>query len=1032
MVVEGVLAAGQLDVNKIRTSSISVGSEHIDDAYKWMDVDANGVHVHEPQEEGYKGTQIEARTDTIAMRVGSDNAITVGEDGKVSEDGKSKSNTSAEIIMNTTNGILAKTSGTNLVLENSNVGIEIPKDASVINIGNISNDEVSTAESTTHEVNVGAGGNVNIKQGNLHVSSAGNSEDIIFSVVGNSDQQSGMSDGTSNNISQGNDVQYEIIGHGETLFTDRANNARYLSMGVSPDHSAAVNISRGNGDADSDKSTGIIYVDMDKRDNTAHFDTVSGNDYVVHSYNNTVNGNKITGREPIKDTEGVGFERKVEAGSIYIRKGLIDIVPDTAQVGNGYNTGSDAASSTLKTDTNYVHNAYDASDGRGVIRASRFVANNVDNAGNPIKVPNFYGDENFYNVTVVTGQDAQGNDIHEARNAVFGGKTPFEAYNGANRNRYDTYMVNPAYTSVMNDIKLVSRGGARLSDILPTFITKGIYTAVNGAPEQQYRYNHDIDKGGIEIKGKGALYLTNSNCPGNITPCLNIAHEPTADIADHEPASPFIGVIPAPQCPPGYMRVIQITPASIRMAEAGSLRPLNLGEAAPDQYFDGLMIDVNDYTNPTNSPLDEYKNKVSELGDHFLAKTIYNIYEGSKVTKDNGDDSVAWGRVQRNTSKMDVQNLGALDFEMANNLKEGENEYVEGQGKFSAHEAYQKNAKGGELMEINLATTAGGIRNNVNDYKTLGSVRGEPSKGSVERDNKFDIANYRNYNDPSDSHPDVGAESAVGVWRRSTGGINEGNIIDHDVNIKLPGIKFGWDQGKVTDPEWANELENFAAKDLKPVEYRVNDQIDLSGAKLVVNSIKNVHVAPHGSRTEDSENDNVYVLATKEKGLRPLTFQKSTWLKVDAVQLPWENERNNSHAYTAGWAVLMGFIYPDTGYGNILRELGFDGGSDGNMLFHTETGGLKEGYLTSQNDPDPGTRFYWNIFPVAKRSLEAYITTYCYFEESDFSNLYDRGEGEFPMVDRVSGFDQSYVPTGDNKKYREKLNDPSMKYNELW
>jgi hypothetical protein len=36
------------------------------------------------------------------------------------------------------------------------------------------------------------------------------------------------------------------------------------------------------------------------------------------------------------------------------------------------------------------------------------------------------------------------------------------------------------------------------------------------------------------------------------------------------------------------------------------------------------------------------------------------------------------------------------------------------------------------------------------------------------------------------------------------------------------------------------------------------------------------------------------------------------------------------------------------------------------------------------------------------------------------------------MVDRVSGFDQSYVPTGDNKKYREKLNDPSMKYNELW
>ena len=57
----------------------------------------------------------------------------------------------------------------------------------------------------------------------------------------------------------------------------------------------------------------------------------------------------------------------------------------------------------------------------------------------------------------------------------------YKEYNGATdtTGRYDTYMVNPAYTSVMKDIKLTTRGGARLSDVLPDFITKSIYVATN-------------------------------------------------------------------------------------------------------------------------------------------------------------------------------------------------------------------------------------------------------------------------------------------------------------------------------------------------------------------------------------------------------------------------------------------------------------------------------------------------------------------------------------------------------------------------
>ncbi len=39
----------------------------------------------------------------------------------------------------------------------------------------------------------------------------------------------------------------------------------------------------------------------------------------------------------------------------------------------------------------------------------------------------------------------------------------------------ENYKVDPAYTSVMNDIKLDSRGGARLSEILPNYISRDIY-----------------------------------------------------------------------------------------------------------------------------------------------------------------------------------------------------------------------------------------------------------------------------------------------------------------------------------------------------------------------------------------------------------------------------------------------------------------------------------------------------------------------------------------------------------------------------
>jgi len=45
--------------------------------------------------------------------------------------------------------------------------------------------------------------------------------------------------------------------------------------------------------------------------------------------------------------------------------------------------------------------------------------------------------------------------------------------------KYNRFRVDPAFTSVMNDIKITSRGGARLSEALPNYILKGIYILSN-------------------------------------------------------------------------------------------------------------------------------------------------------------------------------------------------------------------------------------------------------------------------------------------------------------------------------------------------------------------------------------------------------------------------------------------------------------------------------------------------------------------------------------------------------------------------
>ena len=114
---------------------------------------------------------------------------------------------------------------------------------------------------------------------------------------------------------------------------------------------------------------------------------------------------------------------------------------------------------------------------------------------------------------------------------------------------YDAYQVNPAYTSVMHDIKLTTRGGARLSDILPDFINKGIYVLDNTYKEETSKAAWEDYVVNIHTSG----FVTNGPGECGSSDCI---------------ASPWLGFVPTPQCPPGYSKVITINPIRWKMAEA--------------------------------------------------------------------------------------------------------------------------------------------------------------------------------------------------------------------------------------------------------------------------------------------------------------------------------------------------------------------------------------------------------------------------------------------------------------------------------
>lgn len=464
--VDGILATSQLDTQNIRAATLDVGSAKIDDANKWLKVDADGIHGRSPT--GVMYTDINDSGIRYTYGNNAYNGFDVENNGSGSNIEMSanglKAESNKEINIRTSNG------NAPINIKNNNIQQQIAG--------------TNVVFSSLQDFNYST--NVKIQKTNFEVKNDENT--TVFAVRGNK-------------RSEDNKLQFEdgfdVALYGNTVLAPQGGVPfNYLTVGreyASNIDYTGVAISK-SVDSHNPRISNAMYIDVGYNSVDRNRPTKAGNWWDMHG----------TYKYTDYQTKYSSF---YAPGTVYVRKGMVEVLPDTP--------------SATKTP---------ALAGKGVVAAGRFVANNLDENGNAVTVPNFF----------------EGSDYTD--------------YNGASSNRYDTYMVNPAYTSVMHDIKLTTRGGARLSDILPDFINKGIYITSNTYRDDIKKMSFKFDSSSNKVvpagTGDTATPLSGSIVLGN----------------QDSWASPYLGFVPAPQCPPGYNRVITMAPQSFMMAQAGQMQ----------------------------------------------------------------------------------------------------------------------------------------------------------------------------------------------------------------------------------------------------------------------------------------------------------------------------------------------------------------------------------------------------------------------------------------------------------------------------
>lgn len=649
--VDGLLAAGQIDTQKLRLATLSAGSEHIDDANKWMTVDADGVLIANPEnrEAVYddtsgkltsdkSGTRVNISKDQIALSVDSTaKSITNPREQEESEHlGKivlntGDDNTASALVQAPTVDVVgtekttisgkgtliqAHTADENeafldndlddnsLVLRNSDAQMRLAEKE--IRIGGRTstlNDNDFEWDNPNEIRTIFDNGTVDMANANLNVYTDDNTnKKQVFSVRTNNAPNSASPTNTYAD-------NYDITMHGKVLITNEAG-GKVAAGATDADttNKAHKLISIGGDTIQTDAGINIIQRSDDAQISNAYKNILIIEQGATDEVNKNSNNNN-------SNNNGINTDN----GTIYIRKGFVEI--------HGEGEGGVSSGNTDKS----------ADQGLGVIKASRFVANNPD-----------------ITEASMTGQP------HSS--GKYGARVPmilqtissnneWEKYNNTSTaNRYDTYMVNPAYTSVMHDIKLTTRGGARLSDVLPDFINKGIYVVNNTVKE------NELEKLNLSTQTYEYLYGI-ADADSN-----KLSSGDKLDLATESAwASPFLGVVPAPQCPPGYGRVITLTPASFQVGQAGKLMKRNEKVAPANSY----------YVVPTNASSKQIE---ASVNDSQVAYELVGV-TGKATDKNNQEVTIDPNKVTTakyvltQTANSDQHPIVPLTFQQSTWLK---------------------------------------------------------------------------------------------------------------------------------------------------------------------------------------------------------------------------------------------------------------------------------------------------------------------------------------------------------------------------
>lgn len=268
---------------------------------------------------------------------------------------------------------------------------------------------------------------------------------------------------------------------------------------------------------------------------------------------------------------------------------------------------------------------------------------------------------------------------------------------------YYRYTVDPAFVSVMNDIKLTSRGGARLAESLPNYINKGIYVLSNTYatgpwPCDSSNCTFNIPRvkksdGGAIVTGAWESdcdamkqYLKGTASPSmggsGTTQCKNydkyvkVSYYNSSNYTQCPAGTaclthPYLGAVPAPgrsvndgtgvmsaydegSCPVGYLPVMTVTPTAIEVGKVNHIdMRIDLGGTEEDNYV---------YYNLEN--IDFSSNRASIYQPATSVSTAVQPVNASGSPVSAGDEIHGWkvalGTVSTSTSGGYYWNQGGV------------------------------------------------------------------------------------------------------------------------------------------------------------------------------------------------------------------------------------------------------------------------------------------------------------------------------------------------------------------------------------